>query len=68
MKLPALRAPQATPLSCSRERGRWAVPHWLSDPDLRDVVLGFEEAHLAHGGAGAIYVRLRRPKGWGEER
>lgn len=52
------------------ERGvlRRAVPHWLSDPDLRDVVLGFEEAHLAHGGAGAIYVRLRRPKGWGEER
>lgn len=47
------------------ERGilRRAVPHWLADPSLRDVVLGFEEAHLAHGGAGAIYVRLRRPKG-----
>lgn len=42
---------------------RRAVPHWLSDPSLRDLVIGFEEAHLAHGGAGAIYVRLRRPRG-----
>ncbi len=44
------------------ERGvlRRSVPHWLGDPSLRDVVVGFEEAHLAHGGAGAIYVRLRR--------
>ncbi|MCE1235324.1 MAG: Smr/MutS family protein [Hyphomicrobiales bacterium] len=42
---------------------RRAVPHWLADPTLRDVVLGYEEAHLAHGGAGAIYVRLRRPRG-----
>lgn len=52
----------------SGDRGilRRAVPHWLSDPTLRDVVLGFEEAHLAHGGAGAIYVRLRRPRGGGE--
>lgn len=45
---------------------RRAVPHWLGDPGLRDVVVGFEEAHLAHGGAGAIYVRLRRPRGPGE--
>lgn len=46
------------------ERGvlRRAVPHWLADADLRDVVIGFEEAHLAHGGAGAIYVRLRRAR------
>jgi DNA-nicking Smr family endonuclease len=44
------------------ERGvlRRSVPHWLADPSLRSIVLGFEEAHLAHGGAGAIYVRLRR--------
>ena len=39
---------------------RRAVPHWLSDPVLRPIVVGFEEAHLTHGGAGAIYVRLRR--------
>lgn len=39
---------------------RRAVPHWLGDPSLRGLVIGFEEAHLAHGGSGAIYVRLRR--------
>ena len=46
----------------THERGvlRRSVPHWLADPSLRGVVVGFEEAHLAHGGAGAIYVRLRR--------
>ena len=39
---------------------RRLVPHWLRDPDLRMIVLGFEEAGPAHGGAGALYVRLRR--------
>ena len=39
---------------------RRSVPHWLHAPDLRAVVLGFEEAGRAHGGAGALYVRLRR--------
>jgi DNA-nicking Smr family endonuclease len=36
------------------------VPHWLREADLRATVLGFEEAGRAHGGAGALYVRLRR--------
>lgn len=46
------------------ERGvlRRVVPHWLSSPDLRDLVGGFEEAAPGHGGGGALYVRLRRPK------
>jgi DNA-nicking Smr family endonuclease len=39
---------------------RRLVPHWLRDADLRGIVLGFEEAGRAHGGAGALYVRLRR--------
>lgn len=39
---------------------RRSVPHWLHAPDLRAIVLGFEEAGRAHGGAGALYVRLRR--------
>jgi DNA-nicking Smr family endonuclease len=45
------------------ERGvlRRAVPHWLRLPDLRPLVVGFEEAAPQHGGAGALYVRLRRP-------
>jgi len=44
------------------ERGvlRRAVPHWLAEADLRPLVLGFEEAGPRHGGAGALYVRLRR--------
>ena len=48
-----------------QERGvlRRLAPHWLRDPDLRSVVLGFEEAGRAHGGSGALYVRLRRLKG-----
>ena len=39
---------------------RQAVPGWLARPDLRDLVVGFEEAGRRHGGAGALYVRLRR--------
>jgi DNA-nicking Smr family endonuclease len=41
---------------------RRLAPHWLQAPDLRGVVLGFEEAGRAHGGAGALYVRLRRER------
>lgn len=46
----------------AHERGvlRRLTPHWLREPDLRSVVLGFEEAGRAHGGSGALYVRLRR--------
>ena len=51
------------------ERGvlRRQVPHWLALPDLRELVVGFEEAHLAHGGEGALYVRLRRRRAPGED-
>jgi DNA-nicking Smr family endonuclease len=47
------------------ERGvlRRLAPHWLREQDLRPVVLGFEEAGRAHGGSGALYVRLRRRQG-----
>jgi len=46
------------------ERGvlRRQVPLWLGLPEFRDTVVGFEEAHTAHGGEGALYVRLRRGK------
>lgn len=37
-----------------------SVPQWLAQPDLRALVVGFEEAGSLHGGAGALYVRLRR--------
>jgi DNA-nicking Smr family endonuclease len=47
------------------ERGvlRRQVPQWLSLPEFRDLVVGFEDAHVAHGGEGALYVRLRRRRG-----
>jgi DNA-nicking Smr family endonuclease len=47
------------------ERGvlRRQVPLWLQLPELRDAVVGFEEAHVTHGGEGALYVRLRRARG-----
>ena len=41
---------------------RRAVPHWLARPDLRPLILGFEPAARHHGGAGALYVRLRRAR------
>jgi DNA-nicking Smr family endonuclease len=36
------------------------TPDWLRAPDLRHMVIGFEEAAAPHGGAGALYVRIRR--------
>lgn len=46
------------------ERGvlRRQVPQWLSLPEFRTFVIGFEEAHIGHGGEGALYVRIRRAK------
>jgi DNA-nicking Smr family endonuclease len=38
------------------------VPQWLSLPEFRTLVIGFEEAHIAHGGEGALYVRVRRTR------
>jgi len=47
------------------ERGvlRRQVPHWLRLPEFRVFVIGFEQAHISHGGEGALYVRLRRSGG-----
>jgi DNA-nicking Smr family endonuclease len=36
------------------------VPLWLRLPDLRPYVVGFETAHVGHGGEGAIYVRIKK--------
>jgi DNA-nicking Smr family endonuclease len=40
---------------------RRMVPHWLALPEARHIVLGWDEAGPRQGGAGALYVRLRRP-------
>lgn len=39
---------------------RRMLPHWLASPELRQLVLGYEEASIRHGGSGAYYVRLRK--------
>ena len=38
------------------------VRHWLAAPELRHCVIGFDEADAAHGGSGALYVRIRRDR------
>jgi DNA-nicking Smr family endonuclease len=44
------------------ERGvlRRQVPMWLTRPEFRRHVVGFEPAGVRHGGGGALYVRLRK--------
>jgi DNA-nicking Smr family endonuclease len=46
------------------ERGvlRRQVPLWLGLAEFRVCVLGFDVAHVGHGGEGALYVRLRKAR------
>jgi DNA-nicking Smr family endonuclease len=39
---------------------RRRTPEWLAEPPLRAVIAGLSEAHRRHGGAGALYVALKR--------
>jgi DNA-nicking Smr family endonuclease len=50
--------------SQDHERGvlRRQVPMWLALPEFRLLVVGFDAAHVGHGGQGALYVRLRRTR------
>jgi DNA-nicking Smr family endonuclease len=41
------------------------VPGWLNAPAIRHRILGFAEAQPKDGGAGALYVLLRRARGPG---
>jgi DNA-nicking Smr family endonuclease len=49
-------------LAGERQRGvlRRNVPHWLGELELRAIVLSFTQAGVRHGGAGALYVQLRK--------
>ena len=47
-------------------RLRRMVLEWLNEPEFRTHVSGFQPAHPRHGGGGALYVRLRRPRGHGD--
>ena len=46
------------------ERGvlKRQVPHWLESAELRPFVVGFESATVGHGGAGALFVRVRKQR------
>jgi DNA-nicking Smr family endonuclease len=37
-------------------------PHWLNRPENRARVIGVRPANPRHGGGGAFYVMLRRPR------
>lgn len=39
---------------------RRRTPEWLAEPAVRHAVAGISEAHRHHGGAGALYVALKR--------
>ena len=39
-----------------------SVPRWLEEPELRRQILATAPAQPHHGGPGATYLLLRRPK------
>lgn len=39
---------------------RVQTPIWLSEPPLSSMIVGVFSAHQRHGGAGALYVYLRK--------
>jgi DNA-nicking Smr family endonuclease len=41
---------------------RESVPRWLNEPALRSKILAFAQAQPKHGGAGALYVLLKRKR------
>jgi DNA-nicking Smr family endonuclease len=50
---------QANALGDDRGVLRRAVPLWLAMPDLRPLVVGFQEAGAGLGGTGALILRIR---------
>ncbi|HEY1711130.1 MAG TPA: Smr/MutS family protein [Rhizomicrobium sp.] len=38
------------------------VPRWLAEPAFARFVAAVRQAHVRHGGEGALYVYLRRPR------
>lgn len=41
---------------------RHQVPQWMAMPPLSSAILQVTQAHLKHGGGGAYYVYLRKPR------
>ncbi|HKU99486.1 MAG TPA: Smr/MutS family protein [Vineibacter sp.] len=46
----------------SEGRIRAEFPHWLNRPENRSRIYGVRTAHVRHGGGGAFYVLIRRPR------
>ena len=38
------------------------VPRWLNEPELAGLIAKVQPAHARHGGGGALYVYLRKPR------
>jgi DNA-nicking Smr family endonuclease len=61
-----LFAPKSGPkkFTFSTERGvlRAALPRWLNEPALRAHIVAVSPARPEHGGAGAVYVLLKRKR------
>ena len=64
-------------MNLARREPRWAVfftmlialilqvlplPDWLSVSPYADRIVALRPAHISHGGGGAVYVILRRPR------
>jgi DNA-nicking Smr family endonuclease len=56
------RAADLDPIPQPRGLLRHHVPGWLHAPPLRQLVLQVTDAHVRHGGSGAYYVYLSRPR------
>lgn len=39
---------------------RSQVPRWLNEPEFKSLASGYREAHVVHGGGGALYIRVRK--------
>lgn len=60
---------KGSPLRKEGDAGHWNapergvlkrnVPRWLSEPDMRSLVVSYTTASISHGGEGALYVQLR---------
>lgn len=50
------------PIPIRRGVLRHQLPNWLHAPPLGALVLDIREAHPRHGGGGAYYVYLKRPR------
>lgn len=56
------RLPQMHGLPRPRGAIRAALPDWLACSPYADQIVALRPAHVSHGGAGAVYVILRRSR------